>query len=402
MRHHPLAAIALSLSFCASNAASQSIDAAPRGEGIALRPFDRIVNAGGGAVSIRPGSARRAEFLGGAERTMQIVEMAGTLLIECRRPCPNRPEGIVRISAPVVGDVRVTGGGTIEISDGFPPARELNVEIRGGGSIHAAALHAEAVTAAVQGGGSARVAPGKVLHARIRGGGSVSYFGDPEVRSDVDGGGRIRRAGNAPAPSSSSVFRDPRDGQVYETVTIGAQVWLARNLAYLPRVCFATAAGCGVWVYGYDGDDVGEATATAEYRFYGALYDWKTAKEACPPGWHLPADEEWQELEVALGMSPAVAATGVWRGTDEGDRVKLGGGSGLNVAFGGWRTGFGRFNHVGEHANFWCSDEADTDHACERLVGATRSDLGRHTGNKGAGFSVRCIANGREKARPSA
>ena len=91
-----------------------------------------------------------------------------------------------------------------------------------------------------------------------------------------------------------------------------------RNLAYLPHVCPADVPDCGIWVYGYDGNDVGEAATTDEYQRFGALYDWKTAQEACPPGWHLPSDQEWQALEVALGMSPADAATSVWRGTNEG------------------------------------------------------------------------------------
>ena len=391
MRHVLPVLFLLSLSLPNSTANSQARAAAPQVDEAVVERFDRVELRGGGTVSVHPGTEPRVALLDGAEHTMQVSMRSGTLLIECRRPCPNRPEGIVRVSTPSITAVQISGGGTMKISEGFPTASELHARVRGGGSLDASALLAESVRAEVRGGGSVYVSPLHRLQARTRGGGSVAYFGDPEVTSAIRSGGSIRRAGEIPTGARSGVFRDPRDGQTYGTVQIGEQVWMNRNLAYLPHVCPADALDCGIWVYGYDGDDVGDAATTDEYQRYGALYDWKTAQEACPPGWHLPSDEEWQELEVALGMSPADAATSVWRGTNEGDLVKVGGGSGLNVTFGGWRTGFGKFNYIGEHANFWCSDEADEDHACERLVGVGRSDLGRHTGNKGAAFSVRCV-----------
>jgi uncharacterized protein (TIGR02145 family) len=74
------------------------------------------------------------------------------------------------------------------------------------------------------------------------------------------------------------MFTDPRDGQVYRTVKIGNQVWMAENLNF-----DCPGSEC------YDNDP-----KNAEK--YGRLYDWETAKKACPPGWHLPSKEEWQTL----------------------------------------------------------------------------------------------------------
>lgn len=380
--------------FAASPANSPIIASAPNGESVTTESFNRIELSGSGTVSIVPDAQHRVTLLNGAARSMRVAARSGTLYIECRHPCPNVAEGVVQISAPSVSALHVSGGGTMNVSEGFATARELRVEIQGGGSINASALRAERVAAAVVGGGSAYVSPMRALHARIRRGGDIAYLGEPEIRSDVEDGGSIRRAVGVPRRRSSS-FRDPRDGQLYGTVKIGDQLWLDRNLSYLPRVCPAVASNCGIWVYGYDGNRVAEAMSTEEYKRFGALYDWDTAKTTCPPGWHLPSDDEWQALEIALGMSPADAARSGWRGTNQGHAVKSDGTSGLKVTFGGWRTGFGRFNYVGEHANFWCSDEVDEDHACERLVGVRRGDLGRDKGNKGAGFSVRCVQDRR-------
>lgn len=392
---HVLPVLFLFLSAVVPAANAQLPDASP----VSGDRFERVELRGGGTVSIHPGADPRVELLGDAERTMQLSRSSGTQVVECRAPCRNRPEGVVSITTPSLAAVQISGGGTIRIAKGFPSAGHLEVQVRGGGSIDASNLIAESVRAEVHGGGSVYVSPLRSLQALVRGGGTLVYFGDPEVASTIDSGGSVRRAGEIPVDGRSGVLRDARDGQLYGTVQVGGRIWMARNLAYLPHVCPADAPRCGIWVYGYDGENVVEATMTEEYQRFGALYDWETALGACPTGWHLPSDAEWQELEIALGMSPADATKSVWRGTNQGDLVKVGGSFGLDVTFGGWRTGFGRFNYIGEHANFWCSDEADADHACERLVGVSRSDLGRHTGNKGAAFSVRCVRDRREEAR---
>lgn len=185
-------------------------------------------------------------------------------------------------------------------------------------------------------------------------------------------------------------FTDLRDNHVYRTVKIGNQIWMAENLGYIPFVCQPDSQS-GIWVYNYFGNDVAEARKTIEYQKYGCLYNFETSQKVCPDGWHLPSDDEWKQLEIALGMKKSEADTTIWRGTIQGNLLKYGTLSGFSALFGGWRTGLGKFNYIDIHANFWTSTNFDTNRSYERLLNVNGEKIGRSTGNKDCGFSIRCV-----------
>ena len=76
-------------------------------------------------------------------------------------------------------------------------------------------------------------------------------------------------------------YFDKRDGKTYKTIKIGTQVWMAENLA------FKTDSGC----WSYDNH-------ISNIKKYGYLYSLETAKTICPDGFHLPSDNEWEQLAV--------------------------------------------------------------------------------------------------------
>ena len=148
-----------------------------------------------------------------------------------------------------------------------------------------------------------------------------------------------------------STFADSRDGNVYKTVKIGDQTWMAENLAY--------DAGNNCWEYENDGENA----AT-----YGRLYNLETAKAACPNGWHLPSDNEWEQLAIYINetkgpyskagdgddwneLGKHLKTTTGW--SENGNGTNDFGFSGLP---GGHRTYGGKFQDIGFNGYWWCSD----------------------------------------------
>jgi uncharacterized protein (TIGR02145 family) len=204
----------------------------------------------------------------------------------------------------------------------------------------------------------------------------------------------------------TGTFTDPRDGKIYKTVKIGAQTWMAENLAYLPEVS-PPASGSNTdpvfYVYGYEGNDVSAAQMYQNYKLYGVLFNWQAAKRACPQGWHLPSDEEWKQMEIAIGMHRGAAdQAGVWRGSDQGTKLKsqkgwyhFGNGTdevGFKCLPAGQRFSSGHFDDIEWFTMFWTSTVHDSPFFA-KVRKLTSEDYKVYRGYDEAvlGLSVRCV-----------
>ncbi len=181
-------------------------------------------------------------------------------------------------------------------------------------------------------------------------------------------------------------FTDPRDGQTYSTIDIGNQTWFSENLNY------ETPTNS----YLYDNN-------SANSYFYGRLYTWRAALSACPVGWHLPSDDEWKIMEMALGMSQSEANKIGYRGTDEGEKMKSIGGwsgngngtnsSGFNALPGGFREDWDFFSSLYGSAYFWSSTlhGSDAIRRSNHRSSSIKDKVGRIYCNRNYCFSVRCL-----------
>jgi len=211
---------------------------------------------------------------------------------------------------------------------------------------------------------------------------------------DDEGGGVKKPKGE------SGTFTDVRDGNVYKTIKIGDQTWMAENLAYLPEV-YPPDEGSEkdgyyshsfYYVYDFLSSDVELAKETENYKKYGVLYNWNAALTACPAGWHLPSDAEWDILDAELGdyKQSILKANSGWHNDGNGTNS-----TGFSALPAGSRDYYqGTFYNITSGAFWWSSDD-DKDYEFmawyRDLTYSDVSNLGRAEFYKSNGFSVRCI-----------
>ena len=233
---------------------------------------------------------------------------------------------------------------------------------------------------------------------------------------------------------------DIRDGQVYKTVKIGEQVWMAENLNYADSARTPSLLRRS-WCYGNDPENC--KVAGRLYTWSAAIDSVKLASDAddpqdcgylrshqgdstimslawtcelpdrvqgiCPDGWHLPNMEEWETMMAELGDSAVVgkilkSQTG-WNDDDYGNS-----GNGTNdVGFSAIPAGVAHYSldfdgsktseswfpaYIGRNALFWSSTDINSSYAGN--VGMVYSYDAEYSINyanvsKLNGISVRCV-----------
>lgn len=200
----------------------------------------------------------------------------------------------------------------------------------------------------------------------------------PNCKSEVEAGTKFcMECGADLAGENANTFTDPRDGQVYKTVKIGNQVWLAENFRYKCE---------GSYAYNNDNKNIKE---------YGRLYTWYSARECAPPGWHLPSREEWNNLQgyvEANANAEAGAALKSRTGWEQWKNVPQDSDEfGFCALPAGYRYSNGDFNNLGKYAIFWTSTMGKDCNAFYRYLRYGNEDFYENRCYTFFAFSVRLL-----------
>ena len=209
---------------------------------------------------------------------------------------------------------------------------------------------------------------------------------------------------------------DSRDKQLYRTVTIGNQIWMAENLNYATEV---NGSDSSSFCYGDNGTtDRGSANCAK----YGRLYTWAAAvgmsesdcgyghgctmlgasavQGVCPSGWHLPSEAEWKTLlatvdENLTGYGYNKNVAGKALKSKIGWSLSSGITNDDTYAFSALAAGNKNVNDEytfeGSSARFWSFTEYNASLASYLSMSGSSNSAYTSNDSKNNGYSVRCI-----------
>lgn len=210
-------------------------------------------------------------------------------------------------------------------------------------------------------------------------------------------------------PDCETGIVEDADNNLYVTVKIDDQWWMAENLA-------TTKLNDGTPIDMIFHESEWSTATTSLYSWYedksinkdqyGALYNGYTIQtdKVCPTGWHVATDDDWKKLELKLGVPQEdLNKTGLDRGSSEiieqlkaasdvfNNQQPGNNDSGFGAMPAGVRKGYsGQFEEIGEGAFFWAMSDVEVDELFYRYIGSTPG-IGRFEGSLTDGFAVRCV-----------
>ncbi len=218
---------------------------------------------------------------------------------------------------------------------------------------------------------------------------------------------------SAPGVHCNGIPTVTYEGKTYNTVSIGTQCWLKENLNIGTRInAGVNQENNGITEkYCYNDMEV-------NCDVYGGLYQWDEVMNytsssvsnpsgrqgICPPGWHLPSEDEWCQLKYFLDETVDCNAT-QWYGTDGGGKMKETGyihwgqpnsgatnTSGFTGIGGGYSSGI-NFIDMLTLAAFWSATEFNAAKAWYHDLASYNQANYRNAFPKSSGFSARCLKN---------
>lgn len=174
--------------------------------------------------------------------------------------------------------------------------------------------------------------------------------------------------------NENELITDPRDGRIYTVIKIGQKSWMVENLNY--------ETDGGSWCYDNKNENC---------EIFGRLYDWNAANIACPPGWELPTDTDWNQLANYYGgltiAGRELKSMHLWESKAKRGKNT----SGFTALPSGFRYSDGGYFLIRTNGAWWTSTTISTVYSWSWGMSSTSNELFRGDGDKKYGFSVRCV-----------
>jgi len=204
------------------------------------------------------------------------------------------------------------------------------------------------------------------------------------------------------------------DGNIYKTIKIGTQLWMAENLKAITLNDNTPIPNLTDTTEWKEAKTQGYCWYNNDQNFknpYGALYNWYTVNtgKLCPSGWHVSTDNDWKALEEFFGMSKQdTERTGERSSGSLGLKLKSDNGwlytvydgngnneSGFNALPGSYRGFSGYFavysNYWGFSGLWWTSTSFEAYYAVNRELSYMHQNIERNNIARENGMSVRCV-----------
>jgi uncharacterized protein (TIGR02145 family) len=203
------------------------------------------------------------------------------------------------------------------------------------------------------------------------------------------------------------------DGNIYNTVKIGNQWWMAENLnvqhyrngdsiSYRGDA-YERTLDSAKWV----NSDMGAyCKGRIDYLYNG--YTVLDQRNIAPDGWHIPTDDEWKQLEILIGLSKNDVDQVNWRGNNEANKLRLhstkywanspnqydiwgANDSGFNALPNGCLMFYGKYSSSLDEMGFWWSSTLADNQLWYRYLDKNKGGVFRYVGPMTYGFSIRCV-----------
>lgn len=212
------------------------------------------------------------------------------------------------------------------------------------------------------------------------------------------------------------------DGNVYNTIAIGTQLWMKENLKttkFRDGSSITNVTDPNAWLSLTTEAYCNYSNTPSNANIWGRLYNWYAVsdiRELCPTGWHVASDYDWTILQNYLTtnnynydgtttggtgnkIAKALSSTNNWvastvQGTPGNtDYPSVRNSTGFSVLPNGYRSIGGTYSSLGSYARFWTSTFFNTGSSYRYAIDFDKPQLDRGFIDNHNGFAVRCICD---------